>query len=187
VTAAVLQSAFRLLVTRGLQNLTVAEVAAASGVHETTIYRRWKTIASLALDACLDGISSAIPAPDCGSLHADLVALVRGIIDLLEGPSGRALLDICRITEPDIVKARASFLSARFSATDIIFDRAAKRGEWDPSLDRKVVIELLVAPIYLRALVTNEPLRDWPVDKVVNVISAASAVKPRPLRPTDEG
>jgi AcrR family transcriptional regulator len=174
-TATVLDTAFRLLTTRGLEKLTVADVAAESGVHETTIYRRWKTIPALALDACLKGISAAIPIPQCGSLHADLVALVRGIIDVLDGPGGGALLDICRISDPQIAKVRAQFLSARFEAAGVIFDRAAKRGEWNGSLNWKLLLELLVAPIYFRALLTQQPLDNWPVDKVVRVALAAAA------------
>lgn len=175
VTAAVLHSAFGLLTARGLAHMTIAAVAADSGVHETTIYRRWKTVESLALEACLAGISSALPTPDCGSLRADLLALLRGIVALLEGPGGRALLDICRVTDPALAQARAQFLAARFAATDAIFDRAAQRGDWRERLDRRIVIELLVAPIYLRALVTNEPLRDWPVEQVVDAVLAAAA------------
>jgi AcrR family transcriptional regulator len=174
-TAAVLDAAYRLLTTRGLEKLTVADVAAESGVHETTIYRRWKTIPALALDACLKGISAAIPIPHRGSLHADLVALVRSIIDVLDGPSGRALLDICRISDPPIAEVRAQFLSARFEVAGLIFDRAAKRGEWNGSLDWKLLLELLIAPIYFRALVTQQSLRTWPVDKVVRVALAAIA------------
>ena len=172
-TAAVLDTAYRLLTTRGLEKLTVADVAAESGVHETTIYRRWKTIPALALDACLKGISAAIPIPHRGSLHADLVAFVRSIIDVLDGPSGRALLDICRISDPPIAEVRAQLLSARFEVAGLIFDRAAKRGEWNGRLDWKLLLELLIAPIYFRALVTQQSLRTWPVDKVVRVALAA--------------
>jgi AcrR family transcriptional regulator len=179
-TAAVLDTAYRLLTTRGLAELTIAEVAAESGVHETTIYRRWKTIPALALDACLAGISAAIPIPQRGSLHADLVALIRGIIDLLGGPVGRALLDICRISDPPIAEARAQLLSARFEAAGVIFDRAKERGEWDGSLDWKMMLELLIAPIYFRALVTQQPLETWPVDMVVR-FALAAAVRPRHL------
>jgi hypothetical protein len=49
---------------------------------------------------------AAIPIPHRGSLHADLAALVRSVIDVLDGPSGRALLDICRIGDPPIAGMR---------------------------------------------------------------------------------
>jgi AcrR family transcriptional regulator len=93
-TAAVLDAAFRLLTAKGVQNLTIAEVAEASGIHETTIYRRWKTVNALALDACLWGVSIAVPPPQQDSLQADLLALIRSIIRLFEQPAGKAMLDI---------------------------------------------------------------------------------------------
>jgi AcrR family transcriptional regulator len=109
-TGAVLDAAFRLLVAKGPQNLSIAEVAEASAIHETTIYRRWKTVNALALDACLWGVSVAVPPPQ-GSLQADRVALIRGIIKLFEEPAGKVLLDICRIDDPEVSKVRAAFFA----------------------------------------------------------------------------
>jgi AcrR family transcriptional regulator len=168
-TAAVLDAAFRLLVAKGLENLSIADVAAGSGIHETTIYRRWKTVNALALDACLRGVSIAVPPPQRGSLQADLVALIRGIVKLLEEPAGKAMLDICRINEPKVAKARATFFAKRFAAADVLFDRAVGRGEWNDRFDRGRLLEMLVAPIFLRALVTQEPLRSWPVAEMVSI------------------
>jgi hypothetical protein len=94
---------------------------------------------------------------------------------VLGGPAGRALLDVCRISDPPIAEARAQFLSARFEAAGVIFDRARERGEWEGSLDWKLMLELLIAPIYFRALITQQPLDKWPVDKVVRLALAAAA------------
>jgi len=169
-TAAVLDAAFRLLVAKGLENLSIADVAAGSGVHETTIYRRWKTVNALALDACLRGVSIAVPPPQCGSLQADLVALIHGIVKLLEEPAGKAMLDICRIKDPEVAKVRAAFFAKRFAAADVLFDRAIDRGEWSDRVDRMCLLELLVAPIYLRALVTEESLKSWPIAEMVSTV-----------------
>ena len=169
-TTAVLDTAFRLLVAKGLQNLSIADVAAQSGIHETTIYRRWKSVNALALDACLKGVSVAVPPPQRGSLHADLVALIRSIIKLFEEPAGKAMLDICRIDDPQVAKVRAAFFATRFAAADVLFDRAVDRGEWNDAFGRTRLLELLVAPIYLRALVTQESLRSWPVAEMVSTV-----------------
>jgi len=169
-TAAVLDAACRLLITKGLEKLSIAEVATASEVHETTIYRRWKTVNALALDACLRGVSVAVPPPQRGSLQADLVALIRSIIKLLEEPAGKAMLDICRISDPQVAKVRAVFFAKRFAAADVLFDRAVERGEWNDTFDRGRLLELLVGPIFLRALVTQEPLKSWPISEVVGTI-----------------
>jgi AcrR family transcriptional regulator len=176
-TAAVLETAFRLLVANGIAKLSIAEVAAASGVHETTIYRRWKTVNALALDACLGGTSIAVPPPDRGSLQADLVALVGSIIRLIEKPADKALLDICRISDPQVAKVRATFFAKRFAAADVLFDRAAARGEWNDRFGRTRLLELLIAPIYLRALITQGSLRSWPVVETVSTVLSGIAAR----------
>src|SRR3974390_2961482 len=84
VRANVLQSAYRLLAQNGLSNLTIADVAADSGVHETTIYRRWKNPIALAGEACLAAMAEAIPPPNAGRLRGDLIELTERIINVLE-------------------------------------------------------------------------------------------------------
>jgi AcrR family transcriptional regulator len=172
VRASVLQSAYRLLVRNGLSNLTIADVAADSGVHETTIYRRWKNPLVLAGEACLAAMAEAIPPPNTGRLRSDLIDLAERIIKVLEGPSGRALLDICRIDEAKVNATRASFFQARFAAVAEIFTNAVQRGEWEGSVDYKFALEMLVAPIYFRALITQQPLKAWPAAAAVDLILA---------------
>jgi len=180
IKSAVLDVAFKLLIKRGFQNLTIADVATASGVHETTIYRRWKSVAGLALDACLHGVSDVIPAPNTGSLRFDLITLLRDIRDVLESPTGRALLEICRISDDDVVRARRAFWAARFNAAKSIFERAAERGELRSDPDSKLVLELLIAPLYLRALVTVEPLNECPIEAIVDAVLGAAMINPKP-------
>jgi AcrR family transcriptional regulator len=170
----VLDAAYRLLIAHGLENLSITRVAEKSGIHETTIYRRWKTVNALALDACLQGLSIAAPVPERGSLEADLIALVQSLVKLFDGPDGKALLDICRIAAPEVAQARAELIARRVAIADVVFDRAASRGEWDDSFDRGELLELLVAPIFMRALVSHQPLRALPVAAIVRTLLAGA-------------
>jgi AcrR family transcriptional regulator len=177
VRTAVLRAAFDILQSAGIAGLTIAAVAHASGVHETTIYRRWKTPAALALDATMQFATNAVGAPDTGSLRGDLIALGHNIAGAMASPAGQALLEICRLTDPDVAKARGSFFGQRFAKALEIFERAALRGEADLTRDGEVLIELLVAPLYLRALVTNQPLADWPMESIVDRVLAMSQAR----------
>jgi AcrR family transcriptional regulator len=172
VRASVLQSAYRLLAQNGLSNLTIAEVAADSGVHETTIYRRWGNSLALAGDACLAAMAEAVPPPNRGRLRDDLIELVERIIAVLDGPSGCALLDICRIDEANVNAARQNFFQARFATAANIFERAVQRGEWERGVDDRFVLEMLIAPLYFRALVTRQPLSGWPVAAAIEIVLA---------------
>jgi AcrR family transcriptional regulator len=175
VRSAVLAAAFERLTQNGLAALTIADVAKASGVHETSIYRRWKTVAALALDACLEFAADTVPMPDTGSLRSDLIALSQLVVRSLESPATRALIE-CRFTNPDpsqIAEIRRGFWAERLDAARGIFERAARRGELDPGCDVKFALELLIAPLYLRALATGEPLAEWPIETAVDAILRA--------------
>ncbi len=43
VQVAVLEATFQLLEERGYELLSIASIAERTGVHETSLYRRWKT------------------------------------------------------------------------------------------------------------------------------------------------
>jgi len=47
------------------------------------------------------------------------------------------------------------------------------RGEFPRSADPIEVIETLIAPLYLRVLITGEPLDDWPRHEMIDRMLAA--------------
>ena len=179
VRDSVLRSAFRLLVEKGIDALTIAEVAVRAGVHETSIYRRWGTKQALARDACLHYAESALAIPDTGSLRSDLVALLESLVAILVSPAGRALLGLSLSQHPHVVAARYAFWQRRFSALRTIFDKAVARGDFPRHADPMQLLETLIAPLYLRALVTGESLEDWPRNEMVDRLLTAYA---RPAR-----
>src|ERR1700752_2097437 len=68
---AILQAAAEVLAERGLAGMSIEEVASRAGVGKTTIYRRWTSRGTLALDAFLAEFQGQQPLPDNGSLHDD--------------------------------------------------------------------------------------------------------------------
>jgi AcrR family transcriptional regulator len=176
VRAAVLAAAFRVLTEKGLDAFTIAEVAARAGVHETSIYRRWGTKNALAREACLHHADVGIPVPDTGALRSDLVALLGAYVAALGSPQGKALLALGSWPHPQIVATRQAFWRRRFDSMRPVFDRAVTRGEFPPDADPIEFLETLLAPLYLRALVTGEPLEDWPRDEMIDRMLAVYGV-----------
>jgi len=183
VRESVLQSAFRLLVEKGIDAFTIAEVAVRAGVHETSIYRRWGTKHALARDACLHHAESALSIPDTGSLRSDLVVLLEGLVAILVSPPGRALLALSMSQHHHVVAARNAFWRRRFSALRTIFDKAVSRGDFPRHADPMQFLESLIAPLYLRALVTGGSLEDWPRNEMVDRMLTAYA---RPARSSQD-
>jgi len=163
----VLESAFAVFLEKGFDAFTIAEVAARAAVHETSIYRRWKTRSALALDACLHFAQAALPIPDTGSFRSDLLMLLDRAVAVYSSPQGQALLRLSTHSDAHAVTARKRFLHQRFELTRVIFDRAISRGEFPTDGDSRVFLEALLAPLYMRALL-GQSLKDWPRNEMVD-------------------
>ncbi|MFC7715781.1 TetR/AcrR family transcriptional regulator [Nonomuraea recticatena] len=57
------------LAEHGYQGLTVENVAARSGVHKTTVYRRWTGVEGLIADALELAAEEPWPVPDTGTIE----------------------------------------------------------------------------------------------------------------------
>lgn len=165
VRAAVHQAVTELLAEEGVEAVTVAEVAARSGVHPTSLYRRWGTVEALVLDVAVSRVSAQSPIPDTGSLRNDLfsyasqaaadvgrpdgLAFLRAVITAADSANSTAA-DSASGAAADSADPRLPFLAARGAQIQTMLDRAAERGE--PPLDYTDVLDGILAPIYLRLL-----------------------------------
>ena len=73
---------------------------------------------------------------------------------------------------------RARFWNDRFTRGSAIFDRAEERGDLRSGVDRFLTIETLIGPLYLRMLLTREPLNEGVLETVVDLVLAGIAVEP---------
>src|SRR5262249_6299889 len=162
VRSSVLESAFQLLVRKGLEAFSIADVAAQSGVHATSIYRRWGTKDALVRDACLHHADVALPIPDTGSLRSDLVALLDRLVAWMASRQGRVLLALSSSQHYHFVSARRSYRVSRFYWIRPICEKAKSRGEFPREPEPIEFLEMLIAPLYLRALMTAESVENWP-------------------------
>jgi AcrR family transcriptional regulator len=183
VKTAVLTSVLDELVEAGYVNLTYERVAARAGVHKATVYRRWPTKDQLVADALLAYAGQAVPMPDTGSVRQDLQTLAHAVIANITSPPGEELLrtllsDAARITE--ITVAGRAFWNERFSLTAAIIRRGIDRGELPPDTDTDFLIEILIAPLYLRLLVTGQPLTTEYADRVVDWAIASTRAPTQP-------
>lgn len=146
VRADVHQAVAELLRDESAGELTLAKVAAQSGVHVGTLYRRWGTLDAIVLDALSERIASQSPMPDTGTLRGDLARYAERVVEDLSGPEGlmflRALLAV-RTASGQAEPPPA--ITQRFGDLQTVLDRAAARGE--AALDAQDVFELLVAPL----------------------------------------
>jgi AcrR family transcriptional regulator len=160
----VLDAALNRLLADGFDGLTIAAVATDAGVAETTVYRRWPTKAALAAAALTELAAADNPTPDTGSLEGDLRTVLSQVLDVLRRPEVERIIRALAALPDDVpgmAEARATFFQTRVSGMKDIAARAAARGELrGDGVDAAELLESLVAPAYLRLLVTGLPLDD---------------------------
>jgi AcrR family transcriptional regulator len=177
VRAAVLAATLSELTDNGYAGLTVDNVARRAGVHKTTVYRRWKDRETLVADTVIDLAAVRVPLPDTGDIDADLRQLARSFVRFLNSPAGKAvaaatLSDAGRI--PEIADAKRRFFSDRFQRAEPVVSAAIMRGALPAGTDPAELVRTLVAPIYLRLLVTAEPIDQTTADNAARAALAAA-------------
>lgn len=185
VRSAVLDATIELLSEMPYDALTVEEVAARAGVHKTTVYRRWPTKLELVTDATLTRSEQAVPIPDTGSLQGDLQALARSVAaNIGSDAGGRMTRSIvgAAATSPDVAKGLPLFWSERLGLAGAVVDRAIARGELPPGTDGHLLIETLIGPLYVRLLLTGEPVTHAVADQAAAIVAAGATATSRPSR-----
>ncbi|TDC77692.1 TetR/AcrR family transcriptional regulator [Actinomadura sp. 7K507] len=166
------------LAERGYQGLTVENVAARSGVHKTTVYRRWRDAEGLVADALELAAGEPWPVPDTGTLAGDLRAIARlvatGFTDPGQGPVTRAFV-LAAAQSTGAARALHAFFARRHEQSAAVVERAVGRGEAPAGTDAAEVVRITVAPLYYRLFVTGEPVDEAAADRAA--ASAATAAR----------
>lgn len=157
--------------------MSIEEVAARAGVGKATIYRRWSTRGTLALDAFVADYLKRQPLPDTGSLRGDLTAALRTWVRLVtRTPVGRTLRGLLAEAQRDPGLAAAwsqQVIGPVRAEHRIMVRRAIARGEIPAETDADVVMDLLYGSAYYRLLQGHLPLTDRFVLQVADMVMRA--------------
>lgn len=158
VRANVHRAVAELVAEGGPGRVSIAEVAARSGVHPTSIYRRWGSTEALVLDVAVARVEAESPVPDTGTLRRDLLTYATQAAADVTRPDGLSFLRAV-ITAADAPPAldsgdratgQPSPLQVRGAHIQAMLERAQRRGE--RALNYTDVLDVVLAPIYLRTL-----------------------------------
>jgi hypothetical protein len=109
-----------------------------------------------------------VPLPDTGDLRSDLAAIATRVSRTLTSPTSNAIVHhIAGSTDPDLARAANAYWGSLFDHTAQVVRRAQRRGEASADVDPVAAIETLLAPLYLRLLVTRLPLDRQLIDDLV--------------------
>lgn len=181
VRTAIFGAATEELVEVGYADLTLTSIAARAGVAPSTVRRRWGTKDRLVAAAIVEATADQVGTPDTGSLEGDLRAFGRSVVDYHADAHTHAMLKATlALPKAQLDEVRAQTWAERARVSRAILRRALERGEIPRQRDAARIIEMLVAPIWLRALITGAPVTDADLDGFVADALAAAVEAPPP-------
>ncbi|WP_406202276.1 TetR/AcrR family transcriptional regulator [Kitasatospora sp. NBC_01560] len=162
---------------KGYEELTVDAVAARSGVHKATLYRRWGGVDGLVADALAASADQPWPLPDTGDLIGDLRRITHEVFAVFTdpelGPTPTALISAAQRSDAGAAALRTFFTARHHQAAEAA-DRAVERGELPAGTDGAEVIRAATAPLYYRLFVTGEPLDARTAERAADAAALAA-------------
>ena len=152
VRADVHRAAKELLAEQAAEGLTLPAVAGRAGVHPTTLYRRWGSVADLLNDVATSRFSGDIVVPDTGSLRDDLERWVTDVATDLADPDALAVMRAAIGAGPD---GGCTCVADRHAQLAAMLERERSRGGAAPDVSRAA--DALLGPLYYRAIFTDTP------------------------------
>jgi AcrR family transcriptional regulator len=171
VRAAILDATLGELAEVGYAALSFESIARRAGVHKTTVYRHWGSREDLVKEALLARTAARVPVPDTGSVRDDLIEFGKALLANITTPQYeaiiRAVAGVSNRTDA-LDRMGRDFWDHRFALARVIVSRGIERGELPHDIDQNLLIEMLIGPLYLRLLITRQPLEESYVERVVD-------------------
>jgi AcrR family transcriptional regulator len=148
IRAAVHRAVEELLGDDGAEPLTIPVIAARAGVHPTTVYRRWGSLAELLAAVATSRFSGDIVVPDTGTLRGDLERWVADVATDLTDPDVLALMRAAVGNGGPM--GGSACVADRRAQLAAMLERERSRGGAVPDVARAA--DALLGPLYYRAI-----------------------------------
>ncbi len=146
----------------GVERFSIEALAERHRLDPALIYLHWGDRQQLIVDAALTDMADLASQTDTGSLRTDLLALARTVAERVNTDRGRTFLRalVMSRTGPHDHETRIRFWRARFAVARGIVDRARERGELRDGVDPVAAVQIVLAPLNVRALYSDEAVDD---------------------------
>jgi AcrR family transcriptional regulator len=174
VRADVLAAVDRLLTERGYDALSIDAIADCSGVHRTTIYRRWGSVAMLLADLLAFGIEDDWTPADTGTLEGDLIAINREVqAALADDRSTTTAVIAASFRSTEAADALGRFWADRYQRCACVVERAVTRGEVPADVDAYRLLIAATGPLYHQGVLLRRPVDRGDADAYARAALAA--------------
>lgn len=174
---AALDAVREIVLSDGVHQVTVDEVARRSGVAKTTVYRHFASVDEMVL-AALDGMVREAPPIDTGSLRGDLAAIMRRYVEVARHPRMAELYAwlMSRSTlDPSFAAAARAVRVQSSGATVVALQRAIARGEVPATIDIPLAMHLVQGAFTSQRLFDGPTLTPAQFDQLIDWVVAALA------------
>lgn len=142
------------------EQITMTAIAERAGVGKPALYRRYPTKAHLAFAA---GVTGSLPdhLPDLGSLEADLLPALVGLVESLEAVPREVYADQIGAAIADPLFARRvqdELARPQLDQVMRVWARAVARGEVDPDVDGRSALDELAGAVIFEVMVRHRTL-----------------------------
>lgn len=153
----------KLLKEKPFFEISLDEIAAASGSSKTTIYRRWQSLEELCADSFFYEAKGLIRIEETGSLEQDLTRALIRFGKFLNGPWGKALRTLIGATA---LKSSAAdvvlhnYYVLRWKQIGDVLRRAQVNGEISRDANLDHLTDRLFGPMFYKFLIRRELITD---------------------------
>lgn len=155
---AVYAAALEVIAESGVQAATVERIADRAGVSRSTVYRRWPSLPQLYYEA-FGTLARRASQAVRGDTTAELLRYLQDYADRLNDDTYCsvlvALLDAAW-RDPELAQVRGTLFDERSSRAAAIVDAGVVAGSLRPDLDRRLVMDAIVAPFLYRRVVEQQ-------------------------------
>lgn len=178
VTGAITAAAFEELAETGYARMSMDAVARRAGVGKAALYRRWDSKDAMLIDLVARTVrENALIQADTGSLRGDVEAYLTATGSQLSGRLvSRIAPDFLAESprNPALAAAlREVIATPRRKSAAAMLSRAIDRGELPSDLDHDLALDLLVAPLGFRLLVSQGVIDDDYLRRLTDATVAA--------------
>ena len=190
VVERVFEVTLALLAERGLEAVTLPEVAARAGLNKTSVYRRWPTRELLIQEALRASLAPAPASPDTGSLKEDLLLLARGALAFSQSPLGKGVVRVLFAQgDTPLVRGVLTSLVSRTATAGPreVLERAVRRGEVDALVDASLVLSVVAGTLLQRIHVERRRVDRRFLEQLVDLVVRGAAPARSAFRPVGQG
>ena len=161
--AAIMEAVAGLLEELPARDLTMEAVAKRAGVGKPTLYKWWPSKAALILAMFQERFNVISDLPETATDEEALRTRVKRLIAECHGLFGKVVADLIAEGQADpliLKELYENHIRPRRAATLAGIQRGITSGEFVAGTDAELLLDAIVAPIYLRLLLRHPPLTE---------------------------